>query len=359
LDSERLRTLIAGRPASDRIFWHGPWNAGHNNPRTARIVPRLSRLDRYPYRMSDRRVVRGLQYRAWHKLKTPRERLVLGAAASRRYRYMLTTDPAQIRHFAGKVVVDLDEPTWTPEGVAPLNAPNVEAVVLLTERNGRRLEELGLEKPWHVLPGGVDRSHLTQEAIDEVAQKHRQNGELVVGHISAWFLTKNDRTYNWTSDLDHMLELWDGIRTGSPHARLWLIGNASQRARAACAERDDVELFDSIPFGGALPYIANFDIALYPRTGPEMGVPVKLFEYMGVGAPIVSYDVGSTQIVRESEAGLMAGDAREFVAAARQLAGDEEARRRFGRAGLEAAAELEWDRVIERYEREVLDRYLP
>ncbi len=359
MDSEPLRTLMAGRPGGDRIFWHGPWYAGHNNPRTARIVPRLGRLDRYPFRISDRRLVRGVEYRAWHKLRAPRERVLLRGAASRRYRYMLTTDPAQIRHFAGKVVVDLDEPTWTREGVAPLNAPNVEAVVLLTERNGRKLEELGLEKPWHVLPGGVDRSRLTQEAIDDVARRHRREGDLVIGHISAWFLTKDDRTYNWTSDLDHMLELWDGIREGLPHARLWLIGNASARARAACAERPDVELFDDIPYGGALPYIANFDIALYPRTGPEYGVPVKLFEYMGVGAPIVSYDVGSTQIVREKGAGLMAADAREFVAAARQLAGDEDARRRLGGAGLAAGDELEWDHVIGRYEREVLDRYLP
>jgi glycosyltransferase involved in cell wall biosynthesis len=126
-----------------------------------------------------------------------------------------------------------------------------------------------------------------------------------------------------------------------------------------CAERDDVELFDQIPYGGALPYIANFDIALYPRTGPEYGVPVKLIEYMGVGAPIVSYDIGSTAIVREKQAGLMAAGPREFVQAVQQLAGDEGSRKRFGAAGRAAGAELEWDRVIARYEREVLDRYLP
>lgn len=240
-----------------------------------------------------------------------------------------------------------------------MNAPNLEAVVVLTERNGRRLQELGLEKPYHVLPGGVDLSRLTPESVARVAQRHRRNGEVVVGHISAWFLTSRDRTHDWTSDLDHVLELWDGIRAGAPGARLWLIGNASARARAACAERDDVDLFDDIPYGGALPYIANFDIALYPRTGPEYGVPVKLFEYMGVGAPIVSYDVGSTTIVREKNAGLMAADPREFVEAVRTLAADADSRRRLGEAGRTAGAALEWDHVIARYEREVLDRYLP
>ena len=357
---EPLHRLLTGpRPAPDRIFFHGPWYSGHNNPRYARIVPRLPRLDPYLVPISGKRVVRAVEQRAWHRFKEPRHRLVIGAAASRRYRYMLTTDVSQIRHFRGRVVLDIDEPTWTREGIAPMNAPNVEAVVVLTERNGRRMQELGLEKPFHVLPGGVDMSRLTAESVAGVSQRHRRNGELVVGHISAWFLTKHDRTHDWTSDLDHVLDLWDGIRSGAPGARLWLIGNASARARSACAERDDVELFEDIPYGGALPYIANFDIALYPRTGPDYGVPVKLFEYMGVGAPIVSYDVGSTAIVREKSAGLMAADAREFVQAVHRLAGDSDSRRRLGEAGRVAGAALDWDRVIARYETEVLDRYLP
>jgi glycosyltransferase involved in cell wall biosynthesis len=357
---ERIKAhrLFAGpSPAPDRIFFHGIWFRGHNNPRHARLLPRLERLDRFLVMVSDRRLLRGLEFRALRATNRPRYQLVFGAA-NRRYRFLLTFDPQQIPYFRGRVVLDLDEPKFTAGEIELLNRPNVAAVVLHSDAPLRRYRELGLETACHVIPQGVDLDLLAESDIAVVAERHRRDGELVVGYIAAWFLTQGDRAHTPIYDLDHLLDLWDAIRSRLPRARLWLIGRASKRARALCAAREDVSLFEEIPYGGALPYLANFDIALYPRRWktPAMEIPVKLLEYMAAGVPTVSYDLEEAAVVRDAGAGLVASTPREFVQAVEHLALNEGERRRLGAAGRPAVPD--WGDLVKRYQDEVLDRYL-
>jgi glycosyltransferase involved in cell wall biosynthesis len=357
---ERIRAhrLFAGpAPAPDRILFHGVWFRGHNNPRHARLLPRLERLDRLLVMVSDRRVLRGLQARALRATHRRRYQLVFGAA-NRRYRSLLTFDPRQIPYFRGRVVLDLDEPKFTEGEIALLDRPNVAAVVLHSDAPLRRYRELGLQTPCHIIPQGVDLGSLSESDIAAVAERHRRDGELVVGYIAAWFLTHRDRRHTPIYDVDHLLGLWEAISARLPRARLWLIGRASKRARALCAAREDVSLFEQIPYGGALPYLANFDIALYPRRWktPEMEIPVKILEYMATGVPIVSYDLEDAAPMREAGAGLIASTPQEFVQAVEHLALNEGERRRLGAAGRPAVPD--WADLVKRYQDEVLDRYL-
>jgi glycosyltransferase involved in cell wall biosynthesis len=357
---ERISTyrLFAGpRLAQDRIFFHAIWLRGHNNPRYARLLPRLERLDRHLVMVSDRWPLRGIEFRALRATRDLRHRLVLGAA-NRRYRSLFTTDYEQIPYFRGRIVLDMDEPDFTPDEIEVLNRPSVAAVVLHSDAAVKRYRELGLETACHVIPQGVDFGALSESDVAAVAEQHRRDGELVVGYIAAWFLTHGDRGHNPIYDLDHLLELWNAISARLPRARLWLIGRASRRARALCAGRDDLSLFEEIPYGGALPYLANFDIALYPRRWktPAPETPVKLLEYMATGVPVVSYDLDDAVVVREAEAGLIASTPREFVDAVEQLALNETERRRLGAAGRPVVPD--WADLAKRYQDEVLDRYL-
>jgi glycosyltransferase involved in cell wall biosynthesis len=356
----KFRRLIAGPPpASDRIFFHHTWFKGHNNPRYARLLPRLERLDRFVVTVSDRRPLRGIEARALRATRQLRHRIMF-RAANRRYRWMFAIGTEQIPHFRGTVVVDCDEPRLTKQEVELLNRPNVAAVVVVTDGVARRYEELGLRTPCHVIPQGVDLGLLSRSDIAAVAERHRRDGHLVVGYISAWFLTPADRRHDEIYDIEHLLELWDAISVRLQGAQLWLIGRASKRARALCAARDDVTLFEDIPYGGALPYIANFDIALYPRRTdpPRPDMAVKLVEYMGAGVPVVSYDLESTAVVRQTGAGIPASTPRDFVEAVEHLALDEPERRRLAGTASTAAAAFDWDDLVRRYQDEVLDCYL-
>jgi glycosyltransferase involved in cell wall biosynthesis len=362
LTMERLpvRRLLTGPPAApDRICFTGLWFRGHNNPRYAELLPRLSRLDRYLIVCSDRRALRAAQYRALRATRHLRDPVVL-RAAGRRYRHLFTADNRQIGLFSGGVVSDVDDPTYTPREVELLRRPNLRAYVVTAERAARRFEQLGVEKPWHVIPQGVDLGSATEEEIAAVARERRRDGELVVGYTAAWLLTRADRGgANPLYNVDHLLELWDEIHARVPAARLWLVGGASDRVRERLAGRDDVLVLGRLPRERVLAHVASFDVALYPRTADQGIRAAKVAEYMGAGVPTVSYDYEVTEVLRESGAGVLVGSPREFAEAVERLALDPAARAELAAAARRAGAELDWGRLARRYETEVLDVHLP
>ena len=69
-----------------------------------------------------------------------------------------------------------------------LNRPNVAAYVVTAERAARRFEELGVRKPWHVIPQGVSLSSVSEEGVAAV-RGQRRNGEIVVGYMAAHLLS--------------------------------------------------------------------------------------------------------------------------------------------------------------------------
>jgi len=354
-----LRRLFAGaRPAPERIFNHNHWFRGHNNPRYAELLPRLERLDSYSIVLPEARLARGAAYRLLHATRRPRDAAVF-AAASRRYRSMFTTDNAQIALFAGPVVADVDDPTFSPEEVALLRRPNLVAYVVTAERAARRFVELGVEKPAHVVPQGVSLAAFSEEAVREVGRRSRRDGELVVGYMAAWLLTEGDRGgANPLYNVDHLLELWDAIHERVPHARLWLLGGASARVERRLAGRDDVLLLGRVPREELLAYVGNFDVALYPRAADQGIRAAKVGEYLGAGVPTVSYDYAVTEDLRETGAGVLVETPREFVDAVARLAADDGERRRLAQAAAAAGRARDWD-VLAREYNALLDRWLP
>ena len=354
-----FRRLVAGpAPAPDRILFMSIWFRHHNNPRYAELLPRLSRLDRYLFVLSDRRVPRGVAFRVLRSGRSFWHPVALGAG-SRRYHGLFTADNEQIAHFAGPVVSDVDDPFYTSREVELLNRPNVAAYVVTAERAGRRYEELGVRTPFHVIPQGVSLASVSAEGVEAV-RALRRNGEVVVGYMAAHLLSAGDRggespLYN----VDHLLELWDEIHRREPDARLWLLGGASERVRERCAGRADIVLFGRLPRDRVLDHVANFDLALYPRTADQGIRAAKVAEYMGLGVPTISYDYEVTSVIRETGAGVLVSEPRDFVDAVVRLAKDAEARAELAEAAGRAGRELDWDVLARRYEEHVLDRYLP
>lgn len=353
------RFLVGPPPEPDRILHYGLWFRGHNNPRYAELLPRLRRLDPLLIVCSGRRIPRGLQFRALEAVRPLRHRLILGRA-SRRYRWMLTAQNDQIPHFRGMVVSDVDDPVFTPREVALLNSPNLAAYVVTDERAARRFEALGVTTPWHVIPQGVGLSALTDELRRAVASRNGDDGALVVGYMAGFLLSAGDSGGdNPLYNVDHLLGLWDEIHERVPEARLWLLGEPSARVTARIAGRGDIRLIGRVPKDEVLAYAANFDVALYPRTADQGIQAAKIAEYMGAGAPIVSYDYEVTKNVRAAGAGVLVTTPREFVDAVVALAGDQPRRAQLAAAARRAGAALDWDVLARRYEDEILDRYLP
>ena len=272
---------------------------------------------------------------------------------------MFTADNEQLAHFRGPAVSDVDDPTFSPREVELMRRPSLVAYVVTADRAGRRFQELGVDKPYHVIPQGVSLSSLRDDLVAEAAARRRE-GEVVVGWMSAHLLASEDRggdssLYN----VEHLLELWDEIHA-PPAARR---GSGSSAARASGSRPGSRAattslLFGRLPREEALATAAAFDLALYPRTEDKGIQAAKVGEFIGLGVPTVSYDYEVTENLRETGAGVLVPTPREFVDAVVRLGEDEAARGELAAAARRAGAELDWDVLARRYE-ELLDRYLP
>ena len=354
-----FRRLVAGPSAAeDRIALLSIWFHGHNNPRYAELLPRLERLDACFLRLPDSRVRRGVGYRLFRAGQQPLYRVGLGRGATR-YRSLLTLDYAQLAAWPAPAVLDADDPYFTERAIELMQGPALTAYVVTAERAARRYESLGVDKPWVVIPQGVNLAAATPELRSSFAARRRP-GELVVGWMAAHLLTEGDRDaegplYN----VDHLLELWDATHARVPGSRLWLVGGPSDRLRQRLAGRDDVLLLGRLPRPQALAATSCFDVALYPRTEDTGIRAAKVAEYMGFGVPTVSYDYEVTANLRETGAGVLVPDARAFVEALVSLLTDEASRRAVAELAARAGKALDWDVLARRFENEVLDRYLP
>jgi glycosyltransferase involved in cell wall biosynthesis len=352
----RLRSLPRARPGS-RIFYFHTWYRGHNNPRYDELLQRLDRVDSHLLRFPRPRLARAATERVWRASRKSVEPAVLRAAA-RQYRHAFVTDLRQLAHLSVPAVADVDDPSFERDAEL-LRRGNVSAYVVTAERAARRLEALGVEAPWHVIPHGAPLDKLDPALVEEVARTRREPGTVVAGLVSAFLLLPGDRGGdNPAYAIGHLLDVWDEIVARVPEARLWLIGQASRRVRDRLRDRSDVIVFGPLPRARSFAHVANFDVALYPRR-PEIGVrAVKVAEYLGAGVPIVAYDYPTVEDVREAGAGLLVDSPREFAGAVERLVRDVDQRRRLADASRRAGAERSWSVLAERYAA-VLDEHLP
>jgi glycosyltransferase involved in cell wall biosynthesis len=362
-ESHPARSLLGARTgtASKQIFHHNVWfRDGHNNARYRALLPRLSRIDLYmTLCASEPRLLRGVQFRAIQATERWRYKAMF-AAANRRYTRALCADFNQIPLFHGDVVMDIDDPAFAGYEARLLASPNVRAFVVTSTVAARKYEAMGVDKPCHVIPQGVELDLLDPDAIAAVRRAHRTPGDFVVGYVAAWLLSSCDRGGdNPLSNVDHLLDLWGAISAELPRARLWLVGQASEAVQARCHALGNVVLFGRVTPSEVLPRVANFDLGLYARTADQGVQSIKIAEYMGAGVPTVAYDYAVTRLVAETGSGVLVDGPEDFVAAVVALATNEDRRRSLAAAACEEGRQIDTAELARRYEAEILDVYLP
>lgn len=122
------------------------------------------------------------------------------------------------------------------------------------------------------------------------------------------------------------------------------------------AMAEDLDLGDHVWFPGWLGevelyrHLAAADIGVDTSLQPEV-TPVKAMEYLGVGLPLVAYDVQETRLLADGAGVLVSpGDAEALAQALVGLLDDPAARARLGRVGSERVRlHLAWERQSEVY----------
>jgi glycosyltransferase involved in cell wall biosynthesis len=199
----------------------------------------------------------------------------------------------------------------------------------------------------HVVPNGVDTSLFQTRPPDEtVRRRWGLDGGPVLGYVGGL------RRWHGVGALPLLLE-----RLGQRYRdlRLVIVGDGPLRGELECDLRQR-GLTQSVLFTGAQPQeevaalIGQFDVALAPYAHLDHAFyfsPLKIFEYMACGIPVVAAASGQiAEVVHDGETGLLypPGDLEALTAACDRLLTNSALRQRLGQAGArEIHSRYAWD----------------
>ena len=199
----------------------------------------------------------------------------------------------------------------------------------------------------HVVPNGADASLFRPHPPDRaVRRRWGLDGGPVLGYVGGL------RRWHGVEALPPLLERL-GQRYGG--LRLVIVDNGPLRGEL---ERDLRErgLERLVVFTGVRPHeevvalIGQFDVALAPYAHLDHAFyfsPLKLFEYMACGVPVVAAASGQiAEVVHDGATGLLypPGDLEALTAACDRLLADSALRQRLGQAGArEIHSQYTWD----------------
>ncbi|MCU0905898.1 MAG: glycosyltransferase family 4 protein [Rhodobacteraceae bacterium] len=193
-----------------------------------------------------------------------------------------------------------------------------------------------------VVPNGVDPARFA-------AAPHR-DGPFTAGFIG---------TLKPWHDTSTLVAALPHLRARVPEARLLIVGDGPERAPLA-AQAEALGLAHAVEFTGALPpdavpaALARMHAGTAPYSAAQTFYfsPLKLYEYMAAGLPVVASRVGDlAAIVGAAGAGVtVPPDRPDLLAAAlADLAADPDRAAALGAAGrAHVVAEHGWDRVLDR-----------
>jgi len=156
-----------------------------------------------------------------------------------------------------------------------------------------------------------------------------------------------------------LAEAFARLRERRPASRLLVVGDGPGRAAfesalAARGAREATELTGPVPPEAVPGLLASMDVAVapYPPQAEFYFSPLKVYEYMAAGLPVVASRIGQIEeAIRDRVDGMLCppGDPEAFAAALLRLAGDPGLRSRLGQAARRAVlAERTWSGVAER-----------
>lgn len=196
----------------------------------------------------------------------------------------------------------------------------VSAVSALVAAHARTLG--AAEARVHVIPNAVNPVRFP--AVDRPA------GRFTVGFLG---------TLKPWHDVDTLLGAMEILRRDHPAVGLLIVGDGPERARMqARLDALGAELAGAVSPKEVPGWLARMDVAVAPYRGdqPFYFSPLKIYEYMAAGLPVVASRVGDLDaLVQEGRTGLLCppDDPAALAAALARLARDAAAAHEMGAAG--------------------------
>ncbi len=202
----------------------------------------------------------------------------------------------------------------------------------------------------HVVPNGVDPERFSPRPDPPSAGSEAGIARFSVGFVGS--------LKPW-HDLASLVEAFEILHRRHPASRLLVVGDGPERGKLI-RELETRGLMASSQLTGAVapadvPRFADamdVGVAPYPDTGDCYFSPLKIFEYMAAGLPIVASRVGQIpELIEHEQSGLLCApsDPQALTEALVRLCEDPELRLRLGRrARATALRKHTWDSVVAR-----------
>ncbi len=381
LKAQKLMRGLRRLGHSVEEFWLNAKSYSPGNQSKGLAEAKLSRLKRHfgRYFHEASQLLKNFRY-AWQErniIRTLRPDIVI----SRHGGYVLSTAVlAKIYRFP--FVLEIDSPeAYENRKFYSDRYLQIPGLVELVERLNFRLAPRGfvqskvlfryvirrgsfLEKDLAVIPNAADELDLREIRREAAAlrQKLGLESEIVVGFVGS---------FHYWHGVENLMAIMSGVlgeKNGVPvHFLLIGGGGAKEKELKSFVRQNGYE--DRVAFTGFVNpeqvhiYLQAMDIALAPYPPMEFFYysPVKMFDYMAHGKPIVASRLGQlAEILVHERTALLCDPSRpdEFVNAILRLAGDKELRQRLGtNARAEYTASHQWiDRAqaLERFCKETV-----
>jgi glycosyltransferase involved in cell wall biosynthesis len=223
-----------------------------------------------------------------------------------------------------------------------------QALVAVSQEVGRYLERFpDTRGRVHVVPNGVNLERFPPRTAASYHSRHSAFTIGFVGSLKPWH------------GVSILVDAFARLHLQSPGTRLMIVGEGPEQDRLA----EDVcgrGLVEAVRFTGWVPpsdlpaMLASMDVAVapYPELPHFYFSPLKVYEYMAAGLPIVASRIGQVaELIEDEVNGLLCppGDARALAGAIDRLRREPELRSHLGRAArVTVSRDYTWDAIARR-----------
>ena len=236
------------------------------------------------------------------------------------------------------------------EGIATAAFDAAGSVVTVSAPVARWVEARSDNTAVHVVPNGVDTRYIRPARDSGHGGRRGEQPPFVVGFVG---------TLKPWHGVEVLVDAFARVARVRVGARLRLVGDGPQRTGLADLARelgiaDRVDLVGAVAPEDMPAELAAMDIAVapYPRLPDFYFSPLKLYEYLAAGLPVVASDIGPCpDILDDGGLGVLVrpGDPAELAAALAGLRRDPTMRAELGRAGRRAVEDRhDWSLVVTR-----------
>lgn len=225
-----------------------------------------------------------------------------------------------------------------------------DAVAVVSAELKRHVQQIAPHANVEVVPNGVNPRRFEGVTTTPSPWVQRESRDFVVGFVG---------TVRPWHGVDVLLTALPHLIAADPSFRVCIVGDGGDARDEFIARCEEDGVLSRIGFTGAVPadeipqVLASMDVlvAPYPYMESFYFSPLKLFEYMAAGKPIVASAIGQiNDIIVNGHTGLLVepGDETALAQALLQLRGDANLCRRLGAAAhADALANHTWESRVQ------------